>query len=98
MEVLLQMNLDEVKQKEQLFRTQLQHPLIRKIHSHGLWMAVEFENFEQCKQIIDRCIERGVFTDWFLFASHCMRISPPLTISEGEIRNACTIILEAIEA
>jgi hypothetical protein len=27
-----------------------------------------------------------VLTDWFLFASDCLRISPPLIISEEQIK------------
>jgi 4-aminobutyrate aminotransferase-like enzyme len=60
-------------------------------------MAVEFEDFESCKKIIDHCINAGVLTDWFLFASNCLRISPPLTISSGEIEKACKIMLSSID-
>jgi acetylornithine/N-succinyldiaminopimelate aminotransferase len=87
---------EEVKNKEALFRSLLVHPKIKSVSSFGLWMAVEFESFEQCKRIVDRCIAGGVFTDWFLFASNCLRISPPLTISEGEIRKACAALLTAL--
>jgi 4-aminobutyrate aminotransferase-like enzyme len=59
-------------------------------------MAIEFESFEICKKIIDHCIEKGLITDWFLFASNCMRISPPLTISEEQIEKACHIINESM--
>jgi acetylornithine/N-succinyldiaminopimelate aminotransferase len=97
MNVLLNEKLmDDVFAKEQLFRTLLHHPKIKAVRSRGLMIAVEFENFEQNKQIIDACIENGVFTDWFLFASHCMRIAPPLTISEEEIKKACGIILNVL--
>ncbi|MEP5610935.1 MAG: aspartate aminotransferase family protein, partial [Cyclobacteriaceae bacterium] len=41
-------------------------------------------------------IELGVITDWFLFNDSSMRIAPPLTISESEIRNSCELILKAI--
>lgn len=54
--------------------------------------ALEFENFEQNKKVIDALIENGVFTDWFLFASNCLRLVPPLTISNKEIKDACAII------
>jgi hypothetical protein len=47
-------------------------------------MAVEFDSFETNKKIIDACITSGVMTDWFLFASQGLRISPPLIISEGK--------------
>lgn len=86
----------EVKEKEQLFKQLLVHPLIKSVRSFGLWMAVEFDSFDTCKRVIDRAIEGGVLTDWFLFASNCLRISPPLLISKEEIESACAIILKAI--
>ena len=95
--VLFEENLiSSVEGKEQLFRKLLVHQKIRSINGKGLLLAVEFDSYEQNKSIIDRCIQKGVITDWFLFNSHSMRIAPPLTISEEEIHFACTIILEAI--
>ncbi len=96
--VLLQENyVADVKTKEQLFRSLLQHSRIKNISSFGLMMAVEFDSFETNKKIIDACIEAGVFTDWFLFASHAMRIVPPLNISEAEIDASCKIIIEVLD-
>lgn len=98
MKVLLEERMIEsVAEKEKLFLSLLVHPKIKSVSSFGLWMAVEFESFAQCKQIVDRCITGGVFTDWFLFAANCLRISPPLTISEAEIRRAATTLLQAID-
>jgi acetylornithine/N-succinyldiaminopimelate aminotransferase len=95
--VLLEEKLvDSVKEKEQLFISLLQHPKIQKVNSCGLMIAVYFESFEMNKKIIDALIEEGVFTDWFLFASNCLRIVPPLVIGEGEIRKACNIILQTL--
>jgi len=86
-----------IAEKEQLFRTLLKHPAIKSITSFGLWLAVGFDSFEINKRVIDACIARGVLTDWFLFAADSLRISPPLTITDTEIKQACTVILEAIE-
>ena len=97
MKVLLEGNIiDEVKDKEELFRSLLIHPKIRSVHSCGLWMAIEFDSFESNKKIIDNCIANGVMTDWFLFAANYLRISPPLTISENEISEACSKIINAM--
>lgn len=89
----------QVKQKEELLRSLLIHPPgvgqspgIKAIRSFGLWMAVEFDSLETNKKVIDKCIESGVLTDWFLFAGNCLRISPPLVISDEQIKNACQII------
>jgi acetylornithine/succinyldiaminopimelate/putrescine aminotransferase len=86
----------EVGEKEQLFRRLLVHPAIRAVRSCGLLIAVEFGSSDENKRIIDACIRKGVLTDWFLFAPECLRIAPPLTITDGQIRSACEIILSAI--
>jgi len=83
--------------KENLIREKLKHPAIKGIRGKGLMLAVEFDSFEQNKKIIDRCLEKGVLTDWFLFADNCLRIAPPLIIENDEIEAACQVILDAIE-
>jgi acetylornithine/succinyldiaminopimelate/putrescine aminotransferase len=88
--------MEQVGNKSALFRQLLVHPKILSLNSCGLWMAVRFESQQAAKQIIDRCIENGVLTDWFLFAPDCLRISPPLMISEEQIRESCRVILDAI--
>ena len=89
--------VDGVAQKAALFRSLLVHEKIKAIRSFGLWMAVELESHEACKKLIDGCLQDGLITDWFLFAPHCVRIAPPLTISEAEIRQACRIMMEALK-
>ena len=97
MKVLLdEKMIDGTKEKEELFRSLLVHPKIKTIRSFGLWMAVEFDYFEINKKIIDHCIQNGIMTDWFLFAPNCLRISPPLIVSENHITDACKKILNAI--
>lgn len=84
--------IDNVEKKEGLFRSLLVHPKIKALRSFGLWIAVEFDSFETNKKVIDACLANGVMTDWFLFAPQCLRISPPLVITEEQIRKACKII------
>jgi acetylornithine/succinyldiaminopimelate/putrescine aminotransferase len=92
LEVLLKTRAYETApQLENIFKKRLQHKAIKQLRSKGLLMSLTFENFETNKKIIDLCI------DWFLFAPNCMRIAPPLIISEEEINTACDIILQAIE-
>jgi acetylornithine/succinyldiaminopimelate/putrescine aminotransferase len=88
--------IGQVFRKEQLFRRLLVHPSIRAVRSCGLLIAVEFSSFEQNKRIIDTCVGKGLLTDWFLFAPHCLRIAPPLIIADSQIEKACTIILSSI--
>lgn len=96
--VLLEEKLiEQVAAKETLLKQLLQHPKIVSIRSFGLWAAIEFDSFDTCKRIIDGCIADGVFSDWFLFASNCLRISPPLTIFEAEMKKAVQTILDNLE-
>jgi acetylornithine/N-succinyldiaminopimelate aminotransferase len=88
--------INKVKEKEELFLSLLSHSKIKTVRSCGLMMAVEFEDFDMNKKVIDALIVAGVFTDWFLFAANCLRIVPPLTISNEEITSACTKILAAV--
>jgi len=97
--------IDTVKQKEELFKSLLKHPKIKAVRSFGLWLALEFDSFETNKKTIDACINapgsgkgpNALVTDWFLFAAQCLRISPPLIISEEQIKKACAIILQACD-
>lgn len=99
MQVLLEEKLvDSVFEKEQLFRSLLQHPKVEAIRSRGLMMTLVFDSFETNKKIIDACIANGVITDWFLFAANCLRIAPPLTITEEEIKKACAVIIGCLDA
>ncbi|MBC7390693.1 MAG: aspartate aminotransferase family protein [Opitutaceae bacterium] len=88
--------LNEVDAKANLFLELLQHQLIVNKRNKGLLMAIEFESFIILKLVIDKAIEKGVITDWFLFCDNAMRIAPPLTITFEEIYQSCAIILDAL--
>ncbi|MEO6329669.1 MAG: aspartate aminotransferase family protein [Ginsengibacter sp.] len=110
MKVLLNEELfNSVKEKEKLFLNRLIHPKIKNVRSRGLMLAVEFKSFRENKKVIDALLKvsgdskspgtcPGIFTDWFLFASDCMRIVPPLTISTEEINIACNNIISALDS
>ncbi len=86
----------QVKAKEALFKSLLQHPEIKALRSFGLIIAVELQDETKVLQCLERCLEAGLFSDWFLFAPNCIRIAPPLTITEEEIEKACQILLSSL--
>jgi len=88
---------DQAAAKEKLFRTLLRHPAIKEIRGKGLMLAVEFYNEELCKKTIEICLKKGIIVDWFLFCPTAMRIAPPLIIQEKEIKQACDVIISAID-
>jgi len=96
-EVLLESNcVNEVKNKEAFLVSCLASPSIKRINHFGLWASLQFNSAETAQSIIHDCVKKGCITDWFLFAPDCLRIAPPLIIRESEIKDACDIMLAAI--
>jgi len=89
--------LSHVETKGRLIESLLKHPKIKEIRRIGLMFAIDFENEEQVNRVVQYCKENGVICYWFLSHPYSFRIAPPLTITEEEIRNACNVILRAIE-
>jgi len=89
--------LQGVKQKEQLFLDLLKHESIVEVRTAGLLIAVEFKDATTNFEVIKQMIERGIITDWFLYADHSLRIAPPLIISEEEIKFACLSLIEILD-
>jgi acetylornithine/succinyldiaminopimelate/putrescine aminotransferase len=81
--------------KAEIFKRRLRHPAIQEVRNKGLMMAAAYESFDILKPVIDRAIELGVVTDWFLYCDNAMRIAPPLVMTEGEIHEACDLIMQA---
>lgn len=93
----LQVIIDEdlitgVREKSDLFRRELAHPLISEIRGEGLLMAVELVKPEYINYVIAHAPEYGMILDYFLFCGNAFRIAPPLTINNDEIRLACSWI------
>lgn len=85
-----------VEQKAELFRRYLQHPAIREIRGLGLMLCLQMDSFTQVERISRYCAENGVIIDWFLHCDTALRIAPPLTINDEEIRTACRVIRDGI--
>jgi acetylornithine/N-succinyldiaminopimelate aminotransferase len=83
--------------KEKLFRSLLVHPLIEEIRGKGLMLAAMTKNAEITNKVILKCQDKGLILFWLLFEGCAIRITPPLTISEDEIKEGCAIILEAMD-
>lgn len=88
--------MDQIPAKSALFHSLLAHPIIKEVRGIGFMLAVEMQDFKTVKAVIDECIQNGLITDWFLFCDNSLRIAPPLTITEEEIKIACNILLQAM--
>lgn len=88
--------MTEAIRKEQLFRKLLVHKSILEIRGKGLMLAILVESPELASKIILRCLEKGLILFWLLFEKKAIRLTPPLTITDDEIAEGCTILLEVI--
>ncbi len=94
MQALLDERMTEgVAAKAELFHELLKHPAVKAVRCKGLLIAVELASSEAVMNCLRLALNAGVFSDWFLFAPQCIRIAPPLTISEAEIKHACDVLL-----
>ena len=94
---LTQTNLmDQTLEKEKLFRSLLVHPLIKEIRGKGLMLAAMTADATITNEVILKCQDKGLILFWLLFEGCAIRITPPLTISNEEIREGCAIILEVM--
>ena len=89
--------MDTVSSKSELFKELLIHPQIKQVHGMGLLLAVELDSFDIVNGCIQHMLDQNLFSDWFLYAPHCLRICPPLTITNQEIELACTSILQILD-
>ncbi len=98
LEVLLDERLmDQVEAKGKLIEQCLQHKHIVEIRRIGLMFAVDFDSAERVNRIVEYAKAKGVICYWFLSHPFSFRIAPPLIITEKQIRESCSIILEAID-
>ena len=96
-EILSNTLMAQVLAKERLLRSLLQHKAIKEIRGKGLMLAIIVESSDLASKIILEAINRGLLLFWLLFEGKAIRITPPLTISNDEIRKGCKILLDIIK-
>ncbi|MBQ2008654.1 MAG: aspartate aminotransferase family protein [Alistipes sp.] len=90
--------VEDVERKGAMYESLLQnHPAVKEIRRSGLLLAVELGESEKLYKIMDHFIEEGILSDWFLFCDTAFRISPPLVISDDEIRDSVRIIRRCLD-
>lgn len=73
------------------------HPKLSKIRGKGLMLAIPFENQAENFKVVENCFKQKLITDWFLYADHCLRVAPPLIISNDELHYSLDMIESACE-
>ncbi len=85
--------VEDVERKGAMYEELLSdHPAVLEIRRSGLLMAVELGTSERMFKMMEMFAQEGIMGDWFLFCDTAFRISPPLIISDDEIRDSVRII------
>lgn len=93
-----EINLQEVERLGALLETMIaQSHEIKAVRRKGMLFAFDMESSERVARVVDKCLEKGLITFWFLSHPYSFRLSPPLNITEEEIRKAGELILAAIK-
>ena len=92
-----EIDFELVEKNGALIERLLQHHQVKEIRRKGMFFAIDMDSFEKVKTVVDYCLEKGVITFWFLSTSYAFRLSPPLNISEEDIRYGCKIIQEGFD-
>ncbi|MFL2586503.1 MAG: aspartate aminotransferase family protein [Flavobacteriaceae bacterium] len=82
--------------KEKLFRKLLIHPKIKEIRGKGLMLALIMDDAKIAQLLVKSCMNEGVLLFFLLFEPAAVRISPPLNISEKQVKKACNIIIKVL--
>ena len=85
-------------EKENLFKELLVHPLINEVRSKGLMIALIMKNDIIANQLVIKSLNNGLILFWLLYEKRAVRITPPLTISNSEIKKGCKIILSVLNS
>lgn len=98
LQVLVESDLmQQTLEKEALIRKALQdHPLIQEIRGKGLMLALLLQDADIANYLVTRAMEEGLLLFWLLFEPRAVRMTPPLTVSDYEIREACGHILRIL--
>ena len=89
--------MSKIEEKENLIRRILKHKLIIEIRGKGLMLALILKKPDLTKKLVEGCLNNGLILFYLLFEPKAVRITPPLTISENEIKKGCKIILSELD-
>ena len=93
-----EIDFNEVERLGALLESLLAHSEeIKEVRRIGMMFAFDMVSAERVEKVVLKCMEMGLISFWFLSHPYSFRLSPPLNLTESEVRKAAAIILEAIE-
>lgn len=72
------------------------HEEISNLRGEGLLLGFNLDAGIDVKNVMDCAMKNGLLIDGFLFDEHALRIAPPLSISESELKNGLDILMRCL--
>jgi len=88
--------LEQVNRNGELIRHYFQHPEIKEIRGKGQFLAVELKNPKRIEDVVTYCANNGLLLLWLLFNYQSLALTPPLIITEDQIKEASEIFKNAL--
>ena len=89
--------IEKTLEKEHIIRSRLKHELINEIRGKGLMLCLITKNPNIANKLVQKAYYNGLILFWLLYEPSAVRITPPLTISNNEIEEGCSIILKILD-
>jgi len=67
-------------------------PHVKEIRRKGLMIAVDFHDTKTNFKTLKTLLEKGIFSDWFLWCDTALRFAPPLILGEEHLNEIERII------
>lgn len=74
----------------------LKDPFITEVRGMGAMLGLQLKTFDQTRQVVEYCMEKGILLGWTLHSNTLIRLAPPLIISDDVLDETLKVILEAI--
>lgn len=92
-----EINWEEVERLGALLESYLhQSDEILALRRVGLMYACDMQDDERVARVVDKLLEYGIISFWFLSHPYSFRLSPPVNITEEQVHEVGTLILRAI--
>ncbi len=69
---------------------------IRAVRGKGLMIGLELSDPKETARFVERCLKAGLILGWTLHTNTVVRIAPPLTLSDHEMREGLRIIEKSL--
>lgn len=77
-----------VEEKGQVIESYLEHELVHEVRRKGMMFAIDMGDADLVQSVVEKALENGLITFWFLSCPESFRLSPPLIITMEEAHDA----------